>query len=112
MVADRTSVRFRQRSVYADFLGEPAPFPEGPFILAHLLGCPVYLLFCLKLDGRYRIILEPFASPLKLPRASRQAALREAAQRYAERLEHYCLLAPHQWFNFFDFWRQAEDASV
>jgi predicted LPLAT superfamily acyltransferase len=27
-------------------------------------------------------------------------------QAYARRLEHYCLQAPDQWFNFYDFWRQ------
>jgi predicted LPLAT superfamily acyltransferase len=25
--------------------------------------------------------------------------------RFAERLEHYCRLAPYNWFNFYDFWR-------
>jgi predicted LPLAT superfamily acyltransferase len=25
--------------------------------------------------------------------------------RYVERLEHYCRLAPYNWFNFYDFWR-------
>ena len=107
IVADRTSIHHRERSVYVDFLGRRAPFPEGPFILAHLLGCPVYLLFCLKAGGRYRIYLEPFACPLELPRADRQAALRSAVEKYVRRLEHYCLLAPTQWFNFFDFWSQA-----
>jgi predicted LPLAT superfamily acyltransferase len=29
--------------------------------------------------------------------------------RYAQRLEHYCLMAPLQWFNFFDFWNQNEE---
>jgi len=26
-------------------------------------------------------------------------------RRYAERLEHYCRIAPYNWFNFYDFWR-------
>jgi predicted LPLAT superfamily acyltransferase len=110
MVADRTSVRHRERSVYAEFLGKPAPFPEGPFILAHLLRCPVYLLFCLRIDGAYRIFLEPFSPRLELPRANRREALQAVVERYASRLEHHCLLAPTQWFNFFDFWAQAEDS--
>ena len=25
------------------------------------------------------------------------------------RLEHYCRLAPYNWFNFFDFWRSSND---
>ena len=25
---------------------------------------------------------------------------------YADRLTHYCRLAPYNWFNFFDFWQK------
>lgn len=107
IVADRVSVRHKERSIAAPFLGRPAPFPEGPFVLASLLECPVYLLFCLKIEGRYRVYFELFADPFELPRADRQRALQAAVARYAERLEAHCLLAPTQWFNFFDFWEQA-----
>jgi predicted LPLAT superfamily acyltransferase len=23
---------------------------------------------------------------------------------YARRLERYCIMAPYQWFNFYDYW--------
>lgn len=108
VAADRVSASHRDRSMHAPFLGAPAPFPEGPFILASLLACPVYLLFCLRIDGRYRIYVEPFADPLALPRRTRRQALELAIARYAQRLEAHCLLAPTQWFNFFDFWGQAD----
>ncbi len=108
VTADRVSARHRERSVHVPFLGVPAPFPEGPFILASLLACPVYLLFCLRIDGRYRIYVEPFADPLVLPRRTRRQALEVAITKYAQRLEAHCLLAPTQWFNFFDFWGQAD----
>jgi predicted LPLAT superfamily acyltransferase len=104
-VGDRTSINHEERSVAASFLGDDALFPEGPFVIAHLLACPVYLIFCLKQNGLYRIYLEKFADPLELPRQSREQALQEVVARYAQRLEHYCLKAPLQWFNFFDFWR-------
>lgn len=108
VAADRVSVRHRERSMHAPFLGASAPFPEGPFILASLLACPVYLLFCLRIDGRYRVFIEAFADPLVLPRRTRRQALELAIVRYAQRLEAHCLLAPTQWFNFFDFWGQAD----
>lgn len=107
IVGDRVSVRHQGRSLRAPFMGRLAPFPEGPFVLAHLLECPVYFLFCTKVDGAYRVFVEPFADPFVLPRAGRQEALQRAIERYAERLEAHCLLAPTQWFNFFDFWGQA-----
>jgi predicted LPLAT superfamily acyltransferase len=60
------------------------------------------------MGGKYRVFVEPFADRLVLPRAERRAALEHVIRRYAERLEEYCLFAPTQWFNFFDFWEQAD----
>lgn len=114
IIGDRTPVSHHrsrngeQRLVWARFLGRPAPFPQGPFILAHVLCCPVYLMFGLKPGGRFRIHFESFADPLSLPRADRQRALQEVVERYAQRLEHYCLTSPLDWFNFYDFWRLDE----
>jgi predicted LPLAT superfamily acyltransferase len=89
-----------------NFLGQPAPFAQGPFILASLLDCPVYLFFCLREGDSYHIYFEPFADRIELPRREREERLQEYMQRYAQRLEAHCLKAPHQWFNFFDFWQQ------
>ena len=108
MVADRTSTSNEARAVFSQFLGDPAAFPEGPFILAALLRCPVYLLFCLKVDGGYEAWVEPFADPLELPRKTREDELRSAVARFAQRLEQQCLTAPYQWFNFFDFWQKPQ----
>lgn len=105
IAADRTPVGDSQRVVTTDFLGAPAPFPQGPFILAALLKCPVYNLFCLKRQDKHQITFEPFSDGLRLPKAGRELAIQAAAQRYAERLQHYCLQQPLQWFNFYDFWR-------
>jgi len=113
IVGDRTAVN-RQRGgvsrvVWSDFLGQPAPFPQGPFVLASALRCPVMLMFALREQGMLRVYCEPFADPLLLPRATRQQALQEAVDRYAQRLEAYALKAPLDWFNFFDFWSLPEN---
>ena len=108
MVADRTSVSFEARAMYCDFLGSPAAFPEGPFILASLLECPVYLLFCLKVEDTYNVHLVSLANPLELPRKTRRADLQVVVERFAHELEALCLEAPYQWFNFFDFWQKSE----
>ena len=105
IVGDRTPPADNGRVVCVNFLGHSAPFAQGPFVLAHLLECPVYLFFCLKEGDRYRVHLEHFAERVLLPRRERQLALAGYAQRYAQRLETYCQRAPLQWFNFFDFWR-------
>lgn len=108
IVGDRTppaeSERDGGRVSQAEFLGAPAPFAQGPFILASLLKCPVYLFFCLSENGRFHIHFEQFAEHVVLPRNARGEALQALAQRYADRLAHYCRAAPLQWFNFYNFW--------
>lgn len=104
ILADRVGLNDKQLEV--PFLGQTASFPTGPFLLAALLKCPVYLVFGLYYEpNRYELFCEPFAERIELPRAQRAAALQAVVQRYAERLEHYARLAPDNWFNFFDFWK-------
>jgi predicted LPLAT superfamily acyltransferase len=105
IAADRIPVTGQDRVSSAVFLGYPALFPQGPFILAALLKCPVYTLFCLKHQHRYTIYFDWFSDCLDLPRKQREAVLASYAQTYADRLQHYCLKEPLQWFNFYDFWQ-------
>ncbi|WP_368283109.1 glycosyltransferase [Klebsiella variicola] len=109
IVGDRIAVNPQRggewRVCWSRFMGQTAPFPQGPFILAAILRCPVNLIFALRQQGKLRIYCEPFADPLLLPGAERQQALQHIIDRYAERLEHYALQSPLDWFNFFDFWR-------
>ncbi len=119
IVGDRTSTSKETRAVWADFLGKPAPFPQGPFMLASILKAPVYLLFGLRDDSsstpHFDVYFEHFSDKIVLPRKERQTALEMVVQQYAQRLEHYTLQAPLQWYNFFDFWnltdQQHDDAS-
>jgi predicted LPLAT superfamily acyltransferase len=109
IAADRIPVTGQDRVSHAVFLGSPALFPQGPFILAALLKCPVYTLFCLKHQGRYTIYFDWFSDCISLPRKHREVSLEKYAQDYADRLQHYCLKEPLQWFNFFDFWKAGND---
>ncbi|HUQ25679.1 MAG TPA: glycosyltransferase [Burkholderiales bacterium] len=106
IVGDRTPPADNGRRAHAPFLGHEAPFPQGPVVLGYLLGCPVYLFFCLKQAEGYRIHLEPFAEKILLPQRDRKAAIDAYVAQYARRLEWYCREAPLQWFNFFDFWHE------
>ncbi|MGI2259708.1 glycosyltransferase family 2 protein [Shewanella sp. GXUN23E] len=109
IVGDRTSATQEERVVWADFLGQPAPFPQGPFLLASALRAPVFLLFGLRDDNssqpHFHVHIEPFREPLILPRQDREQALAEVVSDYAHRLEHYTLKAPLQWYNFYNFWQ-------
>lgn len=92
------------RVTSADFLGAPATFPQGPWLLAGLLRCPVNVLFCTKIAGRYRVTLERLADSVAWTRGRRDAEIDRWAQRYADRLARECADAPQQWFNFYPFW--------
>jgi predicted LPLAT superfamily acyltransferase len=110
IVGDRTSSnpyhRISDNSIcWANFLGAPAPFPKGPFVLSSALGVPVYLIWGLKPNGRFQVYFEHFADKIQLPRQNRQDELNKIIQDYAKRLEHYCLISPLDWFNFYDFWK-------
>ncbi|GLS83169.1 glycosyltransferase family 2 protein [Paraferrimonas haliotis] len=110
IVGDRTSVTQHKRVVWQSFLGTPAPFPQGPFMLAGLLKHPVYTMFGFANNDRYDIFFEPFEQHPSLPRGQRQQALQQLVAKYAQRLEHYALRYPLQWYNFFDFWTCEHDS--
>lgn len=109
VLADRISVTAADRFVYAPFLGHDAPFPQGPFILAALLQCPVYTLLCAKKNSRFEIAAELFADKIVLPRRDRIAALQQYAALFAQRLEQQCQRTPLQWFNFYPFWKGVDE---
>ncbi len=94
-------------TIDCEFLGETASFPLGPWRLAAMLRRPVFFMTGLYLGGnRYQIHFEPLADFSQTPREQRDTAIRTATQHYADRLSHFCRLAPYNWFNFFDFWQK------
>lgn len=109
LLADRVHPNERGRVAPVEFLGAPAQFPQGPWLLASALGCPVLLMTALRAGERhYRVHVEWLADRVQLPRASRAEGVAFWCRRYAERLEHYLLTAPYQWFNFFPFWEKED----
>lgn len=90
------------------FLGAPAAFPTGPMRMAAALRQRVMFMAGLyRGANRYELHFEPLADFTALdgvPRSERERLVNEAVARYAARLEHFCRLAPDNWFNFHDFW--------
>jgi predicted LPLAT superfamily acyltransferase len=68
ITGDRVPVH-GSRTVDVDFLGDRAPLPIGPYIIAGLLQCPVHLLFCLRQQGRNHVYFESFAERIEWTRA-------------------------------------------
>ena len=111
IVGDRTSTTAIGRVQYCPFLGLPAPFAQGPFILAALLECPIYWLFCMRNGRGFDVHFNKYSDGLSLPRKSRQQALEKIIQDYVQELETVVQQYPYQWFNFFDFWQRDEHSA-
>jgi predicted LPLAT superfamily acyltransferase len=105
ILADRIAPGGKSPSVWSPFLGQDAPIPAGPFILASALKCPVYTLFAVRKQGRYQVTFRKFSERLDFPRKDREAALKAATARFAAVLQEQALANPFHWFNFYDFWR-------
>ena len=106
LLADRVGLGDDKRSGLVEFLGDRAMFPHGPILLASLLKCPMLFMVALRMgDGRYDAFAERVADKAVVDGPEDVDAL---VGDYARRLERYCLMAPYQWFNFYDYW--ADDA--
>lgn len=106
IAADRLTPGSANRVHLAPFLGAPAPFPQGPFILASLLRCPVFLIWCTRRGARFRIDFELLGERLERRRGAPSNGLGPVIDAYAASVERQCVGAPLQWFNFHDFWQR------
>ena len=106
VLADRTFND--EATLEVTFMGRPALLPTGPMRMAAALRQRVIFMTGLYRGGnRYELHFEPladFTSLEGLSRAEREARVEAAVHAFAARLEHYARSAPHNWFNFFDFW--------
>ena len=110
MLADRAISG--EKMIRCEFLGGSAEFPTGPFRLAAILDRPIILMFGLYQGGnRYNIYLEhllklpPEQNPERDEKPERDEEIEQSVQQFAKRLEHYCILSPYNWFNFYDIWK-------
>lgn len=99
------------RHVQATFLGHAAAWPSGPYLLAALLDCPLFMLVSLHHGKGYRVHIEQLAEHISLPRAQRQQALNQFAQSFADWLQTHLHASPYDWFNFYPFWIENSHAS-
>jgi predicted LPLAT superfamily acyltransferase len=108
IAGDRVPVGEGSRTCHANFFGGKADFPVGPYVLANLLHCPVYLMHCYLADDDYHVGVEFFEDNFQIERKNRQQAYDKAAQKFANALERQVVRYPLQWFNFYDFWNDQE----
>ena len=102
MPADR--VFGSQKAFKIDFMGKPAKFPQGPFILAAMRETPVLFVAVMKKRSKtYQITVKQLDAPSDVKGRKRAEAL---AKQYARELESTVRENPTQWYNYFDFWAE------
>ncbi len=90
------------KTLSADFLGQPARFPMGPFLLAAKFKVPVSFVFAVKENHSHYHF---FASPAKeYTEADKQAGMRSMLDDYVQEMEQKIRNYPEHWFNYYDFW--------
>ena len=109
IAGDRIPVGEGKRVCRANFFGGEASFPVGPYVLANLLHCPVYLMHCYLVEDDYHVGVEFFEDDFVVDRKNRQLGYEKAAQKFASALEKQVIKYPLQWFNFFDFWHAQKE---
>jgi predicted LPLAT superfamily acyltransferase len=117
LLADRTlpGSSHRSKAIAVPFLGARALFPDGPFRLAAMLRQRVVFMAGLYRGGAdYDLRFVEIADFSTLDGAApgagaaRDAAIRAGLERYVATLEALCREAPYNWFNFYDFWADAD----
>lgn len=109
IAGDRTSGTTIDSYLLLPFLGEPAPFATGPFVLARILGAPCYAVFGLRhrtisFLPTYNMHVRRLEIPQSTSRRERQQVVEGVAAQFAAELERHCLKQPYQWYNFYNFW--------
>jgi len=101
-----------ERSTPVQFLGATAHLPQGPWLLACLLRCPVNLMMCVRNPAhsakRFTVTIERLVGDTEWPRHERAQRIAAHSQHYADRLAEYCRQTPLQWFNFYPFWTSTD----
>jgi predicted LPLAT superfamily acyltransferase len=110
VLADR--VHAGETTIPAELLGSPITLSMGSFRIAAVTGAPVLLIFgLLQADGTYDVHFEPFADRIEIRRGQREEDAGLWGRRYAARLEARIREAPFNWFNFYDYWRDEQQAT-
>lgn len=92
------------KTLTAPFLGGPAKFPAGPFVLATTFKVPVSFVFAFKETSKHYHF---YASTIKeYDYVSKDAAIQQVLNEFVNEMELKTKQFPEQWFNYYDFWKQ------
>jgi predicted LPLAT superfamily acyltransferase len=90
------------KTISANFLGQQAKFPVGPFILAAQFKVPISYVFAIK-EGSLHYHF--FASKIiNHQHLQKQAIPQQMVTEYAAEMEIKVKKYPEQLFNYYNFW--------
>ena len=105
MLGDRIE---SQKTLVFDFFGRPTPFPIGVAILAMATGAPVLPVFVvIGKNRKYRGVIEAPVTFSADSRETREEVIRRGMEKLIKIYEDYIGRYPDQWYNFFDYWKEA-----
>jgi predicted LPLAT superfamily acyltransferase len=91
------------KTMSTSFLGEPARFPMGPFLLASTFKVPVSFVFAVKESNLHYHL---FATGIKdYGTFNRNEFIRQMLIDYTTEMEEKVKQYPEQWFNYYNFWQ-------
>ncbi|MEP6845626.1 MAG: lipid A biosynthesis acyltransferase [Panacibacter sp.] len=94
------------KTMTTDFLGQPARFPLGPFLLAAKFKVPVSFVFAMKETNLHYHF---FASEIKdYSSYQKEAFTQQMLADFAAEMEKKVKDYPEQWFNYYNFWQMNE----
>ncbi|MGK6351641.1 LpxL/LpxP family acyltransferase [Parapedobacter sp. DT-150] len=86
------------KTLTADFLGRPARFPAGPFLISSRLSTPVLFVYVMRERRKHYHL---YARTASFNHRDAQSLLKAYTQSIEQMLAKY----PLQWFNYYDFWK-------
>jgi predicted LPLAT superfamily acyltransferase len=93
------------KSIRRDFLGNPALFPLGPFLLAATFKVPVSYVFAFKETNTHYHL---FASEMKeYGNGQKDLVIEKMMTDFVGQVENKVKQYPEQWFNYYNFWQQS-----
>lgn len=91
------------KTMEAEFLGEKALFPIGPFVLATTFKVPISFVFAMKEGWKHYHL---FATPIKeYSLQGRNQMMRQMLNDYVGEMEKKVKQYPIQWYNYYNFWQ-------
>ena len=91
------------KTMTCNFLGSPARFPAGPFVLAATFKVPVSFVFAFKETSMHYHLYA--SEPAGARGATKNDMMETLLKDFVSAMEEKARQYPEQWFNYYNFWK-------